>query len=200
MAEIIKYTDGVISLSEEYALVREFKELIAKGTDIGFKELGVIWWCHHPLSPSISDGKDYEECIVDAMRNFQLPKRWEPDVIFKAAEQYYNAYAGGVVVDIYIEILRSYRLVHKFIVKVRHDLEEILDKQGTTDKEFVLAETRINALMKLSSEVPNRIKAINDAKDLVFSNIKIGKLGKRSVKRGGGEITTSMNPDSEDFL
>lgn len=199
-------TGNISFVREELKTIKEFNELIRrdrggviKGDPDGrlkFRataELGVIWWCNDPYSPGVQKGLNEKELLEEARVNYGLPDTWKPDSIFLAAQERYRKERSSVAQETYVEILRAFRVLYKYIKFARQSIEKNLDSTDLTPEEWKALEPKISAIIKLADEIPSRIKAIQVAKELLDK-----EENKSNLLRGSKEeIPDSMIPGKD---
>lgn len=153
------------------------------------KECGVIYYLGDPKSPPKQCGKSNEECIKDAIKNYDLPKSYAPDVlVLRLAKRYYddNITEAGVAVEI------SQQAIHNSMLAIKAMNEIMSDKlnslSSTEDVSEVL--NLINNISKASGDMPSLIKKLDDA----YENLLYEKQTQKS--RGGTNVSSSMDAES----
>lgn len=152
------------------------------------KEVGVIYYLGDPKGPCKQEGLSDNESIKKAIENYDLPKNYQPDLlVWKLAKRYYNERIGvaGTAVEVLTKSLHNVALA-------AHRMNEIL-----TDKlnsELSIEEANIiigimDNLNKKANELPNIMKALNDAKEnLLYEE-------EQTLARGGVAIMSSMTEE-----
>lgn len=176
-------------------LDRDVRQLYTRDTSINkvnyIKECGVIYYLGDPKSPPKQSGKSNAECIQDAIKNFDLPKNYTPDVlVLKLAKRYYNdnITEGGIAVEI------SQQAIHNSMIAIKASNELLNGKlnsiSSTDDITNILG--LINNITKISGEIPALLKRLDEA----FENLLYEKQTQKS--RGGNNVSSSMDAEACD--
>lgn len=152
------------------------------------KEAGVIYYLGDPKSPPKQCGKSNSECIQDAIKNFDLPKNYTPDIlVLKLAKRYYddNITEAGTAVEI------MQQAIHNSAVAVKVLNETLNNKlQSISTPEDVTSICNLmDAVNKKASDLPNLIKKLNEA----YENLLYEKQTQTS--RGGNSVSSSMDAE-----
>lgn len=153
------------------------------------KEVGVIYYCGDPLSPPRQKGFNMEECLKEAIDNYNLPKDYRPD---KLVERLINRYWNENISDegLYLLNLKqalkvSAELINIIIAKLRQKISEC--DNPTFD--ISDAVNTIQAVTKQSREFPDLFASIDKAYENLINREEAKKV------RGGKDFTSSMNAD-----
>lgn len=174
--------DEFKSIKEFLNLIRKDKGGIIKGDPDGrlkyyaAAQFALIWWCNDPTSPGIGKGYNDDELLRTGLANYDLPANWIPTVEYKEAEVAYRIYRSSIAADTYIEILKAFRVLYKYIKFARNKIEITLDNPNITDQDWRNLEPMIKGLITLADEIPGKIKAIQKAKDLLDAEEASGTL------------------------
>lgn len=153
-------------------------------------ECGVIYYLGDPKSPPKQKGLSDEECLKEAIDNFNLDKTYTPDVlVVKLIHKYYeqNITKAGVTIEnlqkaLHLTDLACNKIVDMLNKKLR---SEIADADIAT----VLAQ--IDGLNKRIEDIPKLSKALT----LAYENLKDEE--ETQTARGGITILSSMDADEE---
>ena len=216
---IDEHTGRVVFEKDEYKSIKEFTTLIKKDKGgiltgdpdgrlkyFSNAQFALIWWCNDPASPGIQKGYNEKELLEKGLINYSLPVDWKPTDHYLAAEARYKEERSSIGRDTYIEILRAFRILYKYLRFARIKIEKKLDALTAevdpnaldstdvlSDDEWKKLEPYITGLIKLADEIPVKIKAIQNAKDLLDKEESSGKLLRGSKE----EIPDSMNPGGD---
>lgn len=153
-------------------------------------ECGVIYYLGDPKSPPKQKGLSDEECLKEAIDNFNLDKTYTPDVlVVKLIRKYYeqNITKAGVTIEnlqkaLHLTDLACNKIVDMLNKKLR---SEIADADITT----VLAQ--IDGLNKRIEDIPKLSKALT----LAYENLRDEE--ETQTARGGITILSSMDADED---
>lgn len=156
--------------------------------DMYLKECGVIYYLGDPKSPPKQCGKSNDECIKDAIKNYDLPKSYTPDVlVLRLAKRYYddNITEAGVAVEI------SQQAIHNSMLAIK-GMNEILNNKLTSmssEEDVSNTLTLITNISKAAGDIPNLIKKLDEA----YENLLYEKQTQKS--RGGTNVSSSMDAE-----
>lgn len=157
----------------------------SKNKEQYIKEVGVIYYLGDPKGPCKQEGLSDNESIKKAIENYDLPKNYQPDVlVWKLAKRYYNERAG-VAMNAVVNLKQGIHNLGLAANKINELLNGVLSDGASLDNvpQAVEYMSKINAL---SSQLPNLIKALNDAEEnLLYEQ-------ENNTGRGGENITSSM--------
>ena len=153
-------------------------------------ECGVIYYLGDPKSPPKQKGLSDEECLKEAIDNFNLDKTYTPDVlVVKLIRKYYeqNITKAGVTIEnlqkaLHLTDLACNKIVDMLNKKLR---SEIADADIAT----VLAQ--IDGLNKRIEDIPKLSKALT----LAYENLRDEE--ETQTARGGITILSSMDADED---
>lgn len=153
-------------------------------------ECGVIYYLGDPKSPPKQKGLSDEECLKEAIDNFNLDKTYTPDIlVVKLIRKYYeqNITKAGVTIEnlqkaLHLTDLACNKIVDMLNKKLR---SEIADADIAT----VLAQ--IDGLNKRIEDIPKLSKALT----LAYENLRDEE--ETQTARGGITILSSMDADEE---
>lgn len=155
------------------------------------KEVGVIYYLADPRSPTKQQGLSDNECIRQAIVNFDLPKDYQPDLlVFKIAKRYYDQRIteAGIIVE------NMLKLIHNANIAV-NKLNEVLNEKLSGGVGIDDASIIIDIMDKISTkavQIPTLVKGLNEARDnLIFET-------EQTTARGGSSVVSSMNADEDD--
>lgn len=150
------------------------------------KECGVIYWLGDPNSPAGQQGLSETEALKDAIKNFDLPKDYLPDVVVKRLIDKYhimNITEAGVALE---SLRKSIHLISLASVKIN----DILNKKLT----LAMEEDTITSVLALSNEVKNMVKSIPDlTKALATAYENLRSEEEEQMARGGKLVLSSMD-------
>ena len=156
-----------------------------------FAECGVIYYLGDPKSPAKQKGLSDEECLKEAIENFNLPRDYMPDaLVIKLIRKYYeqNITKAGVTIENLQKALHLTDLVCTKIV-------DMLNKKLRTeiaDADVVTVLNQVDGLNKRIEDIPRLSKALT----LAYENLRDEE--ETQTARGGTTILSSMDAD-EDF-
>lgn len=153
-------------------------------------ECGVIYYLGDPKSPPKQKGLSDEECLKEAIDNFNLDKTYTPDaLVVKLIRKYYeqNITKAGVTIEnlqkaLHLTDLACNKIVDMLNKKLR---SELADADITT----VLAQ--IDGLNKRIEDIPKLSKALT----LAYENLRDEE--ETQTARGGITILSSMDADED---
>lgn len=153
-------------------------------------ECGVIYYLGDPKSPPKQKGLSDEECLKEAIDNFNLDKTYTPDIlVVKLIRKYYeqNITKAGVTIEnlqkaLHLTDLACNKIVDMLNKKLR---SEIADADIAT----VLAQ--IDGLNKRIEDIPKLSKALT----LAYENLRDEE--ETQTARGGITILSSMDADED---
>lgn len=154
-------------------------------------ECGVIYYLGDPKSPARQQGLSDEECLKEAIENFNLPKDYKPDVLVqRLIRRYYeqNITKAGVTIEnlqrtLHLADLAANKILDMLNKKLRGDILE-------TDIPAIL--TTIDSLSRRIEDMPKLAKSLT----IAYENLKDEEESEQA--RGGMTVLSSMNAD-EDF-
>ena len=150
---------------------------------IYIKEVGVIYYLGNPNSPVRQQGLSDEECLKEAIKNFDLPSNYKPDTLMmKIIERYYEqciTVAGRAIEN----ILRTLHVCELATTKVL----DILNQKLKGDINIIL--NLIDNTTKRAKDMPDTMKALNTA----YENLRNEE--ETQLARGGTKILSSMDAE-----
>ena len=198
--ELLKIEDGEVKpVTSREATIKEVRQILMrdKGSNgdsdgrkklFAYKELGAVYWIADYRSPGRLNGYEGKELIEDAIRNFDLPANWEPDiVVLNLIEKYKHNADGGVAAEVLSEIAATFNLMLKTIKVIREKLTVKLQSPNVTEDELKSLINLSNELLKLAADIPKKTKEIEVAKELLKHTEDTTLIG-----RGGERISSSM--------
>lgn len=171
-------------------LDKDLLQLYARDTSANkmnyIKEVGVIYWLGDPNSPAGQQGLSEKEALKDAIKNFDLPKDYVPDVlVHKLIGKYHtmNITEAGVALE---ALRKSIHLVSIAAVKIN----ELLNNKLTQS----INEDDITSVLALSNEVKNLVNAIPAlTKSLATAYENLRSEEEEQIARGGKMVLSSMD-------
>lgn len=155
---------------------------------IYIKEVGVIYYLGDPKSPVRQQGLSDEECLKEAIKNFDLPENYKPDGLMnKIIERYYNqciTVAGRAIENIY----RTLHVCELATTKVLELLNQKL-KGDITNDDIGIILTLIDNTTKRAKDMPDTMKALSSA----YENLRNEE--ETQLARGGAKILSSMDAE-----
>ena len=155
------------------------------------KECGVIYYLGDPKSPPKQRGLSYSGCLKEAIKNFDLPNNYQPDVlVMRLINEYYkeNITEAGIAV----EVLQ--KSIHNVTVGAGK-LNEILNEKlsgAITLEEVQSVITIMDNLKKQVADIPVLTKRLQEAYDNLQYETETQK------GRGDVVITSSVDADEDD--
>ena len=174
---------------------KDIRELYTRDETIDksvyIKEVGVIYYLGNPNSPVRQQGLSDEECLNEAIKNFDLPANYRPDgLMMKLIERYYDqciTVAGRAIEN----ILRTLHVCELATTKVLDLLNEKLRGSMTNDDINIILNL-IDNTTKRAKDMPDTMKALNAA----YENLRNEE--ETQLARGGSKILSSM--DAEQYI
>ena len=154
-------------------------------------ECGVIYYLGDPKSPARQKGLSDDECLKEAIENFNLNKDYKPDaLVVKLIRKYYeqNITKAGVTIE---NLQRALHLTDLVCNKIIDLLNNKLRSDLTND-EIVTTLNQVDSLNKRIEDIPKLSKALT----LAYENLRDEE--ETQTARGGVTILSSMDAD-EDF-
>lgn len=152
------------------------------------KEVGVIYYLGNPNSPVRQQGLSDEECLKEAIKNFDLPDNYLPDkLMMKIIERYYEqciTVAGRAIEN----ILRTLHVCELATTKVLNILNQKLQGDITNDDINIILGL-IDNTTKRAKDMPDTMKALNTA----YENLRNEE--ETQLARGGTKILSSMDAE-----
>lgn len=154
-------------------------------------ECGVIYYLGDPKSPCRQRGLSDEESLREAIENFDLDVSYTPDDLVKRLiKRYYkqNITEAGVTIE---NLQKAFHVSNLTINKALDYLNNKL-RGVLADGDIPIIMNLQNQLSNQAKDVPDRIKALNQAYDNLRSEEEV------KMARGGIQILSSMNADEDD--
>lgn len=154
-------------------------------------ECGVIYYLGDPKSPARQQGLSDEECLKEAIENFNLPKDYKPDVLVqRLIRRYYeqNITKAGVTIE---NLQRTLHLADLAANKILDMLNKKL-RGGILETDIPGILTTIDSLSRRIEDMPKLAKSLT----IAYENLKDEEESEQA--RGGMTVLSSMNAD-EDF-
>jgi hypothetical protein len=153
-------------------------------------ECGVIYYLGDPKSPAKQKGLSDEECLKEAIENFNLPNDYVPDaLVIKLIRKYYeqNITKAGVTIENLQKALHLTDLVCTKIVDMLN--RKLRTEMADADVATVL--TQVDGLNKRIEDIPRLSKALT----LAYENLRDEE--ETQMARGGTTILSSMDADED---
>lgn len=153
-------------------------------------ECGVIYYLGDPKSPAKQKGLSDEECLKEAIENFNLPNDYVPDaLVVKLIRKYYeqNITKAGVTIENLQKALHLTDLVCTKIVDMLN--RKLRTEMADADVATVL--TQVDGLNKRIEDIPRLSKALT----LAYENLRDEE--ETQMARGGTTILSSMDADED---
>lgn len=153
-------------------------------------ECGVIYYLGDPKSPAKQKGLSDEECLKEAVENFNLPNDYMPDaLVIKLIRKYYeqNITKAGVTIENLQKALHLTDLVCTKIVDMLN--RKLRTEMADADVATVL--TQVDGLNKRIEDIPRLSKALT----LAYENLRDEE--ETQMARGGTTILSSMDADED---
>lgn len=171
---------------------KDIRELYTRDETIDksiyIKEVGVIYYLGNPNSPVRQQGLSDEECLKEAIKNFDLPTNYLPDALMmKIIERYYEqciTVAGRAIEN----ILRTLHVCELATTKVLNILNQKLQGDITNDDINIILGL-IDNTTKRAKDMPDTMKALNTA----YENLRNEE--ETQLARGGAKILSSMDAE-----
>lgn len=154
-------------------------------------ECGVIYYLGDPKSPARQKGLSDDECLKEAIENFNLSKDYKPDaLVVKLIRKYYeqNITKAGVTIE---NLQRALHLTDLVCNKIIDLLNNKLRSDLTND-EIATTLNQVDSLNKRIEDIPKLSKALT----IAYENLRDEE--ETQTARGGVTILSSMDAD-EDF-
>lgn len=171
---------------------KDIRELYTRDETIDksvyIKEIGVIYYLGNPNSPVRQQGLSDEECLKEAIKNFDLPANYHPDkLMMKIIDRYYDqciTVAGRAIEN----ILRTLHVCELATTKVLNILNQKLQGDITNDDINIILGL-IDNTTKRAKDMPDTMKALNTA----YENLRNEE--ETQLARGGAKILSSMDAE-----
>lgn len=171
---------------------KDIRELYTRDETIDksvyIKEVGVIYYLGNPNSPVRQQGLSDEECLKEAIKNFDLPANYLPDkLMMRIIERYYEqciTVAGRAIEN----ILRTLHVCELATTKVLDILNQKL-KGDITNDDINIILNLIDNTTKRAKDMPDTMKALNTA----YENLRNEE--ETQLARGGAKILSSMDAE-----
>lgn len=171
---------------------KDIRELYTRDETIDksvyIKEVGVIYYLGNPNSPVRQQGLSDEECLKEAIKNFDLPANYLPDQLMrKIIDRYYDqciTVAGRAIEN----ILRTLHVCELATTKVLNILNQKLQGDITNDDINIILGL-IDNTTKRAKDMPDTMKALNTA----YENLRNEE--ETQLARGGAKILSSMDAE-----
>ena len=153
-------------------------------------QCGVIYYLGDPKSPPKQKGLSDEECLKEAIENFNLDKNYVPDaLVVKLIHKYYeqNITKAGVTIE---NLQKALHLTDLACTKIVDILNKKL-RSELTDADIITVLTQIDSLNKRIEDIPKLSKALTVA----YENLRDEE--ETQTARGGVTILSSMDADEE---
>lgn len=153
-------------------------------------ECGVIYYLGDPKSPAKQKGLSDDECLKEAIENFNLPNDYVPDaLVIKLIRKYYeqNITKAGVTIENLQKALHLTDLVCTKIVDMLN--RKLRTEMADADVATVL--TQVDGLNKRIEDIPRLSKALT----LAYENLRDEE--ETQMARGGTTILSSMDADED---
>ena len=152
------------------------------------KEVGIIYYLGNPNSPVRQQGLSDEECLKEAIKNFDLPDNYLPDkLMMRIIERYYEqciTVAGRAIEN----ILRTLHVCELATTKVLNILNQKLQGDITNDDINIILGL-IDNTTRRAKDMPDTMKALNTA----YENLRNEE--ETQLARGGTKILSSMDAE-----
>lgn len=171
---------------------KDIRELYTRDETIDksvyIKEVGVIYYLGNPNSPVRQQGLSDEECLKEAIKNFDLPANYLPDkLMMRIIDRYYDqciTVAGRAIEN----ILRTLHVCELATTKVLNILNQKLQGDITNDDINIILGL-IDNTTKRAKDMPDTMKALNTA----YENLRNEE--ETQLARGGTKILSSMDAE-----
>lgn len=153
-------------------------------------ECGVIYYLGDPKSPTKQKGLSDEECLKEAIDNFNLPRDYVPDtLVVKLIRKYYeqNITKAGVTIE---NLQKALHLTDLVCTKIVDMLNKKL-RGELADADVATVLTQVDGLNKRIEDIPKLSKALT----LAYENLRDEE--ETQIARGGVAILSSMDADEE---
>jgi len=153
-------------------------------------ECGVIYYLGDPKSPTKQKGLSDEECLKEAIDNFNLPRDYVPDaLVVKLIRKYYeqNITKAGVTIE---NLQKALHLTDLVCTKIVDMLNKKL-RSELADADVATVLTQVDGLNKRIEDIPKLSKALT----MAYENLRDEE--ETETARGGVTILSSMNADEE---
>ena len=155
------------------------------------KEMGVVYYLGDPKSPVRQRGLSDDECLKEAIINYNLPKDYVPDVVVKRIIDKYiaeNLTEAGVALDV---LRRSIHLTAVAGTKMNDYMSKRLS-EALADEDITPMLSTMDAINKRIVEVPALTKALG----IAYENLRNEE--EEVIARGGVIVRSSMDADEDD--
>lgn len=153
-------------------------------------ECGVIYYLGDPKSPTKQKGLSDEECLKEAIDNFNLPRDYVPDaLVVKLIRKYYeqNITKAGVTIE---NLQKALHLTDLVCTKIVDMLNRKL-RGELADADVATVLTQVDGLNKRIEDIPKLSKALT----LAYENLRDEE--ETQIARGGVAILSSMDADED---
>lgn len=153
-------------------------------------ECGVIYYLGDPKSPTKQKGLSDEECLKEAIDNFNLPRDYVPDaLVVKLIRKYYeqNITKAGVTIE---NLQKALHLTDLVCTKIVDMLNKKL-RGELADADVATVLTQVDGLNKRIEDIPKLSKALT----LAYENLRDEE--ETQTARGGVTILSSMDADED---
>jgi hypothetical protein len=176
--KLFRLVNNLPEASEEALLIKEFKKLISRdrsqSKETGIKELGFVHF-YTSFDSRFQMYKSEEERIEAIKTVLGLNEKWKPDSEVRLAIERYSYMMNTESMDLVLN-------ARKAIGKLQDFLDQLdLTERNRTDNYMFSAKD----LQSVIKELPNTIRALNDAKSVVEKEIEdkfsTGVINSRSL-------------------
>lgn len=154
-------------------------------------EVGVIYYLGDPKSPVRQKGLSNEECLKEAIENFNLPENYQPDdLVNRLIVKYYNQAitpAGVILENLNKAIHNSDLIVNKISDILNSKLRNLIN-----DDDIGAIIGQINQIAAIAKSMPDLSKAVATA----YENLRNEE--ETQMARGGVTILSSMDADDSE--
>jgi hypothetical protein len=200
--KVFALEEGHIVLDRaEIALEKEFNNLLRRDNPceedknsikkiMAFKEFRYIYELCDYNSYCNQSGKSDKEAHEYAIKEACLPDNWKPDSEVKAAMIKYRKLNTSVSRELYVELSAAFHNSSRVIKKLNEEINKVLEKEDISPTDVAILVDNQQKLLNMATALPKQIETLSKAEDLV----KMSE-GAKVVRRGGGEVEDSMNPE-----
>lgn len=198
--ELFRVVEGEVQpINAREAQLKEIRQILArdkgsKGDSDGrkkafaLKELGAVYWIADFRSPGRMQGYEEQELIEDAIKNYDLPATWKPDlVVTNLIKTYEYNNKGGVAAETLSETVATLRFMNNTVKEIRRKIKRTLEKPDVSEDELKNLITLQREIFNLSTDIPKKIKEIQEA----IETLRVTEA-EFEVARGGVKVTSSM--------
>lgn len=155
-------------------------------------DCGVIYYLGDPKSPVRQKGLSDEECLKEAIENYNLPKNYIVDPLVKKLIDKYR-YENMTEAGFAIEALhKSVHLISLAATKINEQLNRKLSN-AMSDEDITSILSLMDSVSKRVVEIPSLTKALYVA----YENLR--EEEEQQFARGGKQILSSMCADDNDI-